>query len=156
MIGTVDCISLSYSCLPWVLSLEKVLDCWFPNLLGKARRMQEDQRQVLIGSAISLMCCDAVMVNRVALGCDVVRIRWSRGADDGVHEHRRGRGEGGPSQCLGNKRHREVGPSPQCTSTAPSRLRSEPVTLSRLGTRLRPPRDGAEFRRPASVSQGST
>ena len=93
--------------------------------------MQEDQRQVLIVSAESLVCCAAIMERRVALGCDVIRVGRSRRADNGFDEHRRGGGRGqGLGDRGGSKR------MAQAHSAAPQ-LRSDPaILISWLGTSL--------------------
>lgn len=61
MIGTVDRISLSNSGVPLTSRLEKVLDGWFPYLLRKAGGVQEDQGEVLVGTAISMFGCATVI-----------------------------------------------------------------------------------------------
>ena len=92
--------------------------------------MQEDQRQALIVSAVSLVCRAAIVERRVALGGDVIRIGRSRRADNGFDEHRRG---GGGSQGLEDKR--DTRRLVQAHSATP-RPRSDPVILiSWLGTR---------------------
>ena len=131
MIRTVDRVSLSYSCPPSIWPLKKIFDRWLPNFLGKACRMQEDQCQVVIVSAVSLVCYAGIMERRVALGCDVIRVGRSRRADNGFNEHLRGRGRG---QGLGDKRGSKRMAQ---AHSATLRLRRDPaILISRLGPRL--------------------
>ena len=68
--------------------VEEIFNGWFPDFLGETRRVQKDQREVFIVPITSLFHGAPFMMHKVALDCDVIRVRWSRRADDGLHEHR--------------------------------------------------------------------
>ena len=152
MIGAVDSISFTYSGSPPIMPLKEILDSWFPDLLGKTRRMQKNQREVSITPFIWELHRTVVMMHKVALCCNVIWERRGRRADDRLYEHRRE--EGWWSRRGGNTKGIFRGSNQRFSAGLTRPLGYPEIRASPMGQvqDIRLPRGVAVFCKPRSAS----